>query len=207
MSDWLLPLASIALANLLGAMSPGPAFVLVLRVATAGGRDAAWRPIAGLALGAAVWTAAALWGLQALFTALPWLARILPLGGGAFLIWFALRIWRGAASPPPGVEAGGVPEAGFGHALLLQVSNPKVMVFFGSLFLAVLPPQLPLWVELTIVAMIFANEFAWYGIVAAVFGSAPARAAYARAKAPIDRVMALLLLALGGRLVVSVLAG
>jgi hypothetical protein len=32
-------------------------------------------------------------------------------------------------------------------------------------------------------------------------------AAYARAKAPIDRVMALLLLALGGRLVVSVLAG
>jgi threonine/homoserine/homoserine lactone efflux protein len=60
---------------------------------------------------------------------------------------------------------------------------------------------------LTIVAMIFANEFAWYGIVAAVFGSAPARAAYARAKAPIDRVMALLLLALGGRLVVSVLAG
>ena len=207
MSDWLLPLASIALANLLGAMSPGPAFVLVLRVATASGRDAAWRPIAGLALGAAVWTAAALWGLQVLFAALPWLAYVLPLGGGAFLIWFALGIWRGAAAPPPSVETGGVPEAGFLHALLLQVSNPKVMVFFGSLFLAVLPPQLPLWVELTILAMIFANEFVWYAIVAAVFGSAPARAVYARAKAPIDRAMALLLLALGLRLVVSVTGG
>ncbi|MFM8988753.1 MAG: hypothetical protein ACKOUS_03625, partial [Alphaproteobacteria bacterium] len=52
MSEWILPLASIALANLLGAMSPGPAFVLVLRTALAHGREAAWAPIAGLAVGA-----------------------------------------------------------------------------------------------------------------------------------------------------------
>ena len=82
MSDWILPLASIALANLLGAMSPGPAFVLVLRTALAHGREAAWAPIAGLAVGAAIWAAAALWGLQSLFAAtklpLLFLAELLP---------------------------------------------------------------------------------------------------------------------------------
>ena len=203
MSDWLLPLASIAAANLLGAMSPGPAFVLILRTALAHGRRAAWPPIAGLALGAVLWTGLALWGLQALFVAAPWLAGALALAGGGFLVWFALRIWRGAVQPAPSLAAGEAPRTGFVHALVLQVSNPKVIVFFGSLFMAVLPPHPPAWVQAAILAMIAVNEFVWYGIVAAVFGSPAARATYGRAKAWIDRGMALLLLALGLRLVLS----
>jgi threonine/homoserine/homoserine lactone efflux protein len=206
-SDWLLPFASIAAANLLGAMSPGPAFVLILRTAMAHGRRAAWRPIAGLALGATIWTAAALWGLQALFTLLPWLQRSLPAAGGAFLVWFGLRIWRGAAAPPPGLSGDPGPRAGFGHALALQLANPKVMVFFGSLFMAVLPPHPPPLAQAAILAMIAVNEFAWYAVVAAVFGSAPARTVYGRAKAWIDRAMAILLLGLGLRLAWGALAG
>jgi threonine/homoserine/homoserine lactone efflux protein len=124
-SDWLLPLASIAAANLLGAMSPGPAFVLIVRTAIAHGRSAAWRPIAGLALGATVWTAAALWGLQALFAAAPWIAQMLPVAGGAFLIWFAARIWRGAASPVPAIGAPGGARTGFAHAFALQLANSR----------------------------------------------------------------------------------
>lgn len=206
MSEWLLPLASIALANILGAMSPGPAFVLIARLAVAHGRDAAWPAIAGLALGAVLWTAAAIWGLQTVFATLPWIERALPLAGGAFLIYLALMIWRAAPAPPPRMDAAAVAPSGFLHAFLLQVSNPKIMVFFGSIFMAVLPPQMPLWVELAILAMILCNEFAWYGIVASIFGSAPARAAYAGAKIWIDRAMAALLAALGLRLVAAMLS-
>lgn len=206
MTEWLVPLASVAVANILGAMSPGPAFVLILRTAVAGGRDAAWGAIAGLALGATVWCAAAIWGLQAVFAALPWLERVLPLGGGLFLLYLAVMIWRGATSPPPRVEtATGISRGGFWPAFVLQVTNPKIMVFFGSIFMAVLPAQMPLWVELTILAMIFVNEFAWYGVVAAVFGSAPARAAYGRAKTWIDRATATLLFVLGLRLLYGLL--
>lgn len=208
MTEWLLPLAGVAAANILGAMSPGPAFVLIVRTAVAGGRDAAWRPIAGLALGAMVWCAAALWGLQAVFAALPWLEGALPVAGGAFLLYLAVMIWQGAPSPPPSIDGSGtaIASGGFVPAFLLQVTNPKIMVFFGSIFMAVLPAQMPLWVELTILAMIFVNEFAWYGIVAAVFGSAPARAAYGRAKLWIDRAMAALLFVLGVRLIAALLA-
>lgn len=207
MTEWLLPLAGVAAANILGAMSPGPAFVLIVRTAVAGGRDAAWGPIAGLALGATVWCAAALWGLQAVFAALPWLERALPLAGGLFLVYLAAMIWRGAPAPPPSIDGTGAAPAsgGFMPAFVLQVTNPKIMVFFGSILMAVLPPQMPLWVELVILAMIFVNEFVWYGIVAVVFGSAPARAAYGRAKLWIDRAMAVLLLVLGVRLVLAVL--
>lgn len=207
MTEWLLPLAGVAAANILGAMSPGPAFVLTVRIAVAGGRHAAWPAIAGLALGATLWCGAAIWGLQAVFAAVPWLARALPLAGGVFLVYLAAMIWRGAAGPPPRLDGAGAAsaEGGFVPAFVLQVTNPKIMVFFGSIFMAVLPPQMPLWVELTIVAMIFVNEFVWYGIVAAAFGSAPARAAYGRAKLWIDRAMAALLLALGVRLIAALL--
>jgi threonine/homoserine/homoserine lactone efflux protein len=208
MTEWLLPLAGVAAANILGAMSPGPAFVLTVRTAVAGGRDAAWAPIAGLALGATLWCAAAIWGLQAVFLAAPWLARALPLAGGAFLLYLAVMIWRGAATPPPRIDGTGTGAShaggGFLPAFVLQVTNPKIMVFFGSIFMAVLPAQMPLWVELTIVAMIFVNEFVWYGIVATVFGSAPARAAYGRAKLWIDRAMAVLLFGLGIRILLAV---
>lgn len=204
MTDWLLPLASVGLANLLGAMSPGPAFVLIARTAVTRGMGPAMAAILGLALGAMLWTAAAIWGLQAVFATLPWLQRALPFAGGLFLLYLAVMIWRHARDPAPTLETASVSvrsgRGTFLHAFLIQVSNPKIMVFFGSIFMAVLPPEMPLWVELTILAMIFINEFAWYGIVATVFASAPARAAYGRAKTWIDRAMAGLLGALGIRL-------
>ena len=204
MTDWLLPLASVGLANLLGAMSPGPAFVLIARTAVTRGMAAAWAAILGLALGAALWTAAAIWGLQAVFAAVPWLERALPFAGGMFLLYLAVTIWRHATAPAPTVEterlAARSGAGTFLNAFVIQVSNPKIMVFFGSIFMAVLPPQMPLWVELTILAMIFVNEFTWYGIVATVFASAPARAAYSGAKSWIDRAMAGLLGVLGIRL-------
>lgn len=204
MTEWLLPLASVGLANLLGAMSPGPAFVLIARTAVTRGMGPAMAAILGLALGAMLWTAAAIWGLQAVFATLPWLQRALPFAGGLFLLYLAVMIWKHAREPAPTLETAAVAtRSGSGtflHAFLIQVSNPKIMVFFGSIFMAVLPPQMPLWVELTILAMIFVNEFAWYGIVATVFASAPARAAYGRAKTWIDRAMAGLLGALGIRL-------
>jgi threonine/homoserine/homoserine lactone efflux protein len=122
-------------------------------------------------------------------------------------VHFAWRIWRAASDPSPVAERGEGPRAGFGQALLLQVSNPKVMVFFGSVFMAVLPPQLPATVEVVVLAMILAVEFGWYGTVAAVFGSASARAVHGRAKAWIDRAMAVLLAGLGARLLLSPLLG
>ncbi|MBL8702323.1 MAG: LysE family transporter [Alphaproteobacteria bacterium] len=204
MSEWLLPLASVAVANILGAMSPGPAFVLIARTAVTRGMGPAMAAILGLALGAMLWTAAAIWGLQAVFATLPWLQRALPFAGGLFLLYLAVMIWRHARDPAPTMESARMAARSGGgtflHAFLIQVSNPKIMVFFGSIFMAVLPAQMPLWVELTILAMIFVNEFAWYGIVATVFASAPARAAYGRAKTWIDRAMAGLLGALGIRL-------
>ena len=56
-------------------------------------------------------------------------------------------LWRHAGCAA-GSDAGGADRAmtgwqGFLRALLLQMSNPKIMVFFGSIFLSLLPRPCP----------------------------------------------------------------
>ena len=71
--------------------------------------------------------------------------------------------------------------------LLTQLVNPKAAVFFGSIFLTFLPPGLPLWVTLVVLANIFAVEFLWYLAVALMFSTGRVRRAYTGAKLWIDR--------------------
>ena len=76
--------------------------------------------------------------------------------------------WRGALRPT-GWQ-------GFLRALLLQLSNPKIMVFFGSIFLSLLPQNLPVWMDATVLAIVALNEFTWFALLALLFSGGPARA-------------------------------
>jgi threonine/homoserine/homoserine lactone efflux protein len=89
---------------------------------------------------------------------------------------------------------------GFLRALLLQLSNPKIMVFFGSIFLSLLPQNLPAWMDATVLAIVAVNEFTWFALLALLFSGGPARAFYRRAKVWLDRFMGGALALLGLRL-------
>jgi threonine/homoserine/homoserine lactone efflux protein len=69
----------------------------------------------------------------------------------------------------------------------VQLSNPKVAVFFGGIFLALLPAGAPIWVHGAALAIVCLNEFGWYALVATLFAAGPARRAYAGARVWIDR--------------------
>ena len=46
------------------------------------------------------------------------------------------------------------------------LGNPKIMVFFGSIFLSLLPQNLPAWMDAAVLAIVAVNEFACSVIVA-----------------------------------------
>src|SRR5882724_9520887 len=155
--DYVLPLLGIALANLLAAMSPGPSVLLVARIAIAGSRRAGLAAAAGMALGGMIWATATIFGLALLFSELAWLYRAMQVLGGLYLVYIAVMIWRGARTPIE-VQAGEVraltPRRAFVTALLSYLANPKVVVFFGSVFIALLPAHAPGWVWAATVAII-----------------------------------------------------
>lgn len=196
----------IALVHLMAAISPGPSFVLSVRTAASEGL----RPALGLAIGfglvAALWAAAAMAGLSLLFEVVPSLFLALKLAGGLFLIWLAIGMWRHAREPMPQVAPGAAPRrmaSAIRLGALAMMANPKPAVFFGAIFVGLVPPSAVLAEKAIIVVNIFWVEAAWYFVVARLFSLPWARAAYGRLKAALDRVFAALLGTLGGAIAVT----
>lgn len=191
---------SIVLIHLAAAISPGPSFVVALRVAAAEGFRVAAALALGFGLGALLWAAAAMAGLALVFEVLPPLFTALKLLGAAFLIYLAFQMWRHAGDPmdqPPTDAAPRSAVQAIRFGFLTFASNPKPAVFFGAVFVNLIPAGTPLGWKAAILVAVFVNETLWYLVVARVFSLPRPRAAYARAKAWIDRGFGTLLALLG----------
>ena len=170
-----LPIAIVAIlgAVLIGAISPGPSFVLVARTAVAVSRSDAVATALGMGLGGLIFAAAALLGLQVVLAAVPSLYLGLKIAGAAYLIYLAVRLWRGAGAPiaAPDVAPGRLSSGwrSFALGLATQLSNPKTAVVYASIFTALLPADHPGWWAALVLPSIFAIEAVWYAIVAVAF--------------------------------------
>ena len=80
-------------------IAPGPAMLYALRTSLASGRAAGIAAGVGLGAVAALWTLAALLGLDALFARFPWAYAGLKIGAALYLIWIAVQTWRSAGVP------------------------------------------------------------------------------------------------------------
>ena len=89
------------------------------------------------------------------------------------------------------------------RGLLTGLSNPKSLVYFGSIFTVFLEPGSPAWVRSAAVAIVSFNTVLWYGTVAALFSRATVQRAYARVRRPVDRVAGTLMAAFGVRIVLA----
>jgi len=191
-------------ALLAGAVSPGASFILVCRTAMVKSRSAGLASALGMGAGGAIFAVLALAGLAALLTAVPAVHVGLKIGGGLYLMYLAFRIWGGARQP----LAMGAGDAALGStngkvfwvALATQLSNPKTAIVYSSIFSAFLPSMPSLGLILVLVPGVFLVEFGWYAMVAVFFSLARPRQAYLSSKTTIDRIVALVLGALGARL-------
>jgi len=207
--DVILALLSIAGAITIGAVSPGPSFVLVVRTAIARSRRDGLAAALGMGVGGVTFATLALFGLHAVLAQASGAGIALRLLGAAYLLYLAVMLWRGADTPlqmSPAAPPGGAGAArAFSLALATQLSNPKAMIVYGSVFAALLPPRVPLWADAALLTAIFAIEAGWYTMVALAFSADRPRAAYGRAKRWLDRAAGLVMGALGTRLVIETL--
>lgn len=203
---------SILTALTLGAISPGPSFLFVMRTSVAVSRRDGLLAAAGMGLGAAAITTLALVGVRVLIVQVAWLYLAFKLLGGAYLVFLAWRIWQSAAKPAaaPAQEAPASQQAtkivrgpwrSFLLALATQFSNPKTVIVISGIFAALLPTHVPTWMVVIIPPVDFLIEASWYSFVALAMSSAGPRAVYLRAQTWIDRAAGCVLGVLGLRLI------
>jgi threonine efflux protein len=184
------PLVALAVLHLAATVSPGPAFVLVVRSASVSTRTVALRVAAGTVAASVVWAIAALLGIQAIMAQMSSVFRGLEIAGGVYLAVIGEQLWRCARVPVSVQSSASRSAAGFAKGLAVGLSNPKVMIFFATIFATALGPSSPSSWKVSAIGIVLVNESLWFGTVALCFASGSTRAFYLRIKPALERVFA-----------------
>lgn len=200
-------LIGIATALTIGAVSPGPSFVMVARTAASVGRLNGLLAALGMGLGGMVFSVASLLGLHGVLLAVPSLYLLLKVGGGLYLAYLGIRIWRGARTTfVAEIQENSLAPISSRFLFLgltTQLSNPKTAIVSASVFAAFLPADATIVFKMIIASVVFLIEAGWYTLVALVLSSTGPRNVYLRWKAWIDRTAGGVMVALGIKLVTS----
>lgn len=188
----------------LAVASPGPNFALISRLALSGARRSAIGATLGLALSATFYAILTITGLSIALTRVGWLASLVQIAGGCYLIYLGVKAWLGAKhtlSLEIGMAAQDTLIKGLRTGVIVNLSNPKVITFFLSLYAVTVPIGVSLWTKLALLTGGFFLEVLWYGLVIVLLSTPPARAVYDRAGQWIERAVGTALAAFGLRLI------
>jgi threonine/homoserine/homoserine lactone efflux protein len=153
-----------------------------------------------------LFAAAALLGLQSIFSAVPTLYIGLKILGGLYLCWLGILVWRSAThelAVAHGAGPGGKATGSFWLGLITQLSNPKTAIVYASVFAAFLPPHFSLAFAAGLLLAVFAVETSWYVLVAWVLSSPAPQRAYLACKTWVDRSAGAVMVGLGLKLATS----
>lgn len=163
------------------ASSPGPAVALLLGIGTSQGRGAALVTTMGIAFGSILINIATLLGVGLILSQAAWAMSILRIIGAAYLLYLAYGAFRKAINPPEiravkvnRTSAGRLFAAGF----LLQVTNPKAIVFWLAIASIGATEGGGPGVIAAFVAAAFVISFVCHGAWAVLLSSRSFRAAY-----------------------------
>ncbi|AEX54092.1 L-lysine permease [Rahnella aquatilis CIP 78.65 = ATCC 33071] len=198
---------TVAMVHLIALMSPGPDFFFVSQTAASRSRKEAMMGVIGITLGVLVWAAVALMGLHLILQKMAWLHQIITIGGGLYLCWMGWQLMKSArAKKLNGDETPvALPARGrtFMRGLLTNLSNPKAVIYFGSVFSMFVGDSVSGGERLGIFLLIVVETLAWFSLVALVFALPKMRRGYQRLAKWIDGVAGVVFAGFGVALIIN----
>ncbi len=200
---------TIAAVHLVALMSPGPDFFFVSQLAASRSRKEAMMGVIGITLGVVIWAAIALMGLQLILQKMTWLHHIIVVGGGIYLLWMGWQLLRSAwyrrqnPTLPPALVT--LPKKGrrFLKGLLTNLSNPKAVIYFGSVFSLFISDSVTAGERWGLFLLIIGETFTWFTLVVAIFSLPWFRHHYQRLATWIDGMAGVLFAGFGIHLIIS----
>ncbi|MEM8797975.1 MAG: LysE family transporter [Pseudomonadota bacterium] len=194
-------LIAFNIALLFAIASPGPALLVAIQTTLSGGRKAGIAVGCGLGLMAAIWTMLALLGLEAVFQLFPWAYATAKIVGALYILYIAWGMWHGARNK---IESRTLPAR---HSLrqgfLINVLNPKSVLFAAAVLVVIFPANMSLFENAVVVLNHLIVEILFYSALAFGMSTETVKTGYLKAKVYIDRMAAVVLGALGLRILLS----
>lgn len=155
----------------LGAISPGPSLLMVIRNTIVGGRRRGVMCAVGHGIGFGLYAGVAIFGLIVLLEQAPQLFLVLQLIGIALLFWYGWLMWHHAKDE---IEESFEGEArGFLEGFSIAFFNPKIALFLVAVLAQVLDAGMSLATKLVIGFIGMAIDMIWYVLVAVFLTGTP----------------------------------
>lgn len=200
--SYLPSLLTLAGVTLVGAMSPGPDFATTVYYSTRSRREGIFAAL-GITSALSVWIIGSMAGLEVVLAQVNWLVQIIRMLGALYLISLGIRAILHAHHPAPSSSASPITASGLAAwrvGFLSNMGNPKVLVFFSSIFVVLFPAHPPFWVEAASVALMLSINIVWYSLVVFAFSLKPVTRVYQKAQRWIGYLTGVIFVALGVRL-------
>jgi len=167
--------------QLVGVLAPGPSVLLILGQATSHGRAAAVVTATGIACASIVFATATVLGFAVLFAQMAELMTLVRFIGASYLLFLAYKAFRTAVVLPPidlkaRITAPPLKTALIGF--LIQLSNPKAILFWLAVAAAGGVGNAPPPIVLIFIAGAFFNSWAGHAGYALLLSSDPFRRGY-----------------------------
>ena len=155
----------------LGAISPGPSLLMVIRNTIVGGRRRGVMCAVGHGIGFGLYAGIAIFGLIVLLEQAPQVFLVLQLIGIALLFWYGWLMWHHAKDE---IEESIEGEArGFLEGFSIAFFNPKIALFLVAVLAQVLDAGMSLATKLVIGFIGMAIDMVWYVLVAVFLTGTP----------------------------------
>ena len=155
----------------LGAISPGPSLLMVIRNTIVGGRRRGVMCAVGHGIGFGLYAGVAIFGLIVLLEQAPQVFLVLQLIGIALLFWYGWLMWHHAKDE---IEESFEGEArGFLEGFSIAFFNPKIALFLVAVLAQVLDAGMSLATKLVIGFIGMAIDMIWYVLVAVFLTGTP----------------------------------
>ena len=148
LSVWL----AFLLAAILIAISPGPGAAASMSAGMRFGYRSAVRVIGGLQTALVIQLTVVALGLGALLLTSKHAFDAVKLLGAAYLIWLGIQKWRETPQTVEGDNVATPPSGLFVQGLLVNLTNPKAIVFIAALTPQFIDPTRPQWLQFLILA-------------------------------------------------------
>lgn len=149
---WQVWLAFLA-ASIIISVTPGPGAVVSMSVGLRYGYRVSLQSIAGLQAALMIQLAIVAAGLGAVLAASATAFLILKIVGAAYLVWLGIQKWRSAGEPVSATTAPIEVRRLFRTALLVNLTNPKAIIFMAALVPQFIDPAGNQWLQFAILCM------------------------------------------------------
>jgi threonine efflux protein len=187
-------------------MSPGPNFLVVTQAAISQSRRHAVYTALGISSGSTILACLAATGMGLLLAHFGWFNQVVRVLGGIYLFYIGVKIWRHASQAFPqqqDAHSGRSLQQSYWYGMATNLSNPKALVFFATMFASLLTPNLPTWARIAGVGAIGVTSTLWHVTLANWFSGTRMQQAYRGAKLIINRVTATVLVGVGIKLLLE----